>query len=64
MLKKLICGIRHNDLEVRDEFVNKQLWYGKLAKNVGLLGASVFIGSIIFRIAIHERALTNQDEYF
>lgn len=71
MLKKLIYGTRHNDIlemseridpKVRDEFFNKQLRYEKLAKNVGILGASVFIGSIIFRAAVYERALTNQDE--
>ena len=57
--------------EVRDEFVDKQLSLEKAAKTVGAIGVSglavgavVFIGSIIVKAFIYEKAQTNIDEYY
>ena len=57
--------------EVRDEFINTQLSLEKAAKTVGTIGESglaigtvVFVGSIIVKAFIYEKAQTNIDEYY
>lgn len=57
--------------EVRDEFIDTQLGLEKAAKTVGTIGVSglaigtaVFVGSIIVKVFIYEKAQTNIDEYY
>lgn len=57
--------------EARDEFVDTQLSLEKAAKTVGTIGVSglaigtaVFVGSIIIKVFIYEKAQTNIDEYY
>lgn len=57
--------------EVRDEFIDTQLSLEKAAKTIGTIGASglaigaaVFVGSIIVKVFIYEKAQTNIDEYY
>lgn len=57
--------------EVRDEFIDTQFSLEKAAKTIGTIGASglaigtaVFVGSIIVKVFIYEKAQTNIDEYY